>query len=69
MNIVQRMQASTPPFFKKVRNIGLVLTAISSAILGAAGVLPDVVVHVAGYVAVAGAIAGAVSQAAVQREE
>lgn len=62
MNVVQRAKAPTPGFFKKLRNIGLVLAAISTAILTAPITLPVAVVTAAGYVAVAGGVISAVSQ-------
>lgn len=69
MNIVERMQAPTPSFFKTLRNIGVVLAAVSATIVSAGALLPAVVVKLAGYMAVAGGIAGAVSQAAVTNDE
>lgn len=62
MNIIQRIQSPTPNFFKKLRNIGLLLAAISSAIITAPVALPAVIVTAAGYLAVAGTVIGAVSQ-------
>ncbi len=62
MNIVQRAKSPTPKFFKKLRNIGLALAAISTAILTAPVSLPVAVVTAAGYVAVAGGVISAVSQ-------
>lgn len=62
MNIVQRAKAPTPKFFKKLRNIGLALAAISTAIITAPIALPAAIVTVAGYVGVAGAVATTVSQ-------
>ena len=62
MNILQRAQAPTSNFFKKLRNIGLALAAIGAAIISAPIVLPTVVVTIAGYLAVAGGVIGAVSQ-------
>ncbi len=62
MNIVQRVSAPTPSFFKKLRNIGLALVAISAAIITSPIVLPAAVVTVAEYIAVAGSVVGAVSQ-------
>lgn len=64
MNIKQRVEAPTPKFFKKVRNIGLVLAAISATLLTAPVALPAVIVKVAGYLAIAGSVASAVSQTA-----
>jgi len=69
MNIVERMQSPTPSFFKTLRNIGVILAAASGSVLSAAAILPDCVVNIAGYLAVAGTIAGAVSQAAVKNDE
>ena len=66
--IVERIQEPTPKFFKKIRNIGLMLTAISGVIATAPVSLPTVLVTVAGYLAVAGGIASAISQTAVYRD-
>ena len=66
--IVERIQEPTPKFFKKIRNIGLALTAISGVIATAPVSLPTVLVTVAGYLAVAGGIASAISQTAVYRD-
>lgn len=67
--LVQRIQEPTPKFFRKLRNIGLALTAVSGVIATAPVTLPALVVSVAGYLAVAGGIASAVSQAAVYRDD
>lgn len=63
------MQSPTPRFFKKIRNIGLILAALSAAIVTAPVVLPAAVINIAGYLAVAGTVATAVSQATVQNEQ
>jgi len=62
MNIIERAIAPTPTFFKKLRNIGLVLAAISTAIVTAPVSLPVAVVTAAGYLAVASGVISAVSQ-------
>lgn len=67
--IYNRMAKPTPPFFAKLRNIGLALTAVSIALTSAPIAIPLVVVKIAGYLAVAGTVASAVSQAVVEREE
>lgn len=67
--LVQRIQEPTPKFFRKLRNIGLALTAVSGVIVTAPVSLPALVVSLAGYMAVAGGIASAVSQAAVYRDD
>jgi hypothetical protein len=63
MTINQRLKEPTPKFFKKVRNIGLALAAVSTALLASPVALPLVVIKIAGYLAVAGGVASAVSQA------
>jgi hypothetical protein len=63
MNIKQRIENPTPPFFKKIRNIGLAIAAIGGAIITAPVSLPVVLVKIASYFTVAGGIASAVSQA------
>lgn len=69
MNIIERLNAPTPRFFKKLRTIGLILAAAGGAILAAPVALPATVVTIAGYVVVAGSVATAISQAAVEEEE
>lgn len=66
MNIVQRIKAPTPKFFKKLRTIGLALLAVSGTILTAPISLPIAVVSIAGYVSVAGGVLSAVSQLTVE---
>ena len=68
MKLAQRVQSPTPKFFKKVRNIGLALAAVSAAIFASPVALPAVLIKVAGYLAVAGGVAGTVSQTAVEEE-
>jgi hypothetical protein len=68
MEILHRLTAPTPPFFKKVRNIGLILTALAAAVIGLPAELPAIVGEIAGVVAVAGSIMTGVSQAAVEKE-
>lgn len=69
MSIPERMSKPTPPFFKKLRNVSLMLAAASGALLATPELLPAVLIKAAGYLAVAGSVAGAVSQAAVKEEE
>ncbi len=66
--IFERITSPTPNFFKKIRNIGLALTAISAVVVASPVALPVIMVKVAGYLAVAGGIVGAVSQTAVKGE-
>ena len=66
MNIINRIQAPTPKFFRKVRTIGLLLAAVSATLLASPIALPAVVIQVAGYLAVAGSVATAVAQTATE---
>ncbi len=68
MNIVERIQAPTPKFFRVLRSIGLALLAISGSLIAAPVVLPVAVVSVAGYAAVAGGVISAISQITVDDE-
>lgn len=63
------MQKPTPTFFKKLRNIGLALAAISATLLTAPVALPAVLVKIAGYLAVAGGVMSTISQTAVKMEK
>lgn len=67
--VIERIQEPTPRFFKMIRNIGLLLTAVSGVIATAPVLLPAVVTTVAGYLAVAGGIASAISQTAIHRDD
>jgi hypothetical protein len=67
--IISRMQKPTPAFFKKMRNIGLALAAVSASILAAPVALPLLVVKIAGYLAVAGGVMTTLSQSAVKMEK
>lgn len=69
MNLIERAQAPTPAFFKKVRNISLILAAISGTLLASPVALPLVVVKIAGYLAVAGSVASAVSQVTTEEDD
>ena len=68
MNIIQRAKAPTPLFFKTLRNIGIAVAAVGTAIITAPVSLPAVVVSVAGYLTVAGGVISAVSQITTGRE-
>lgn len=67
--IINRLQQPTPPFFQKIRNIGLLIAALGTSILASPVVLPVLLVNIAGYVVVAGGVMSAVGQAAMKKEE
>ncbi|MDO8316541.1 MAG: hypothetical protein Q7T12_03360 [Flavobacterium sp.] len=62
MNIVKRVKAPIPKFFKVLRNIGLAIGAVGAVILTAPIALPILVTSVGGYLAVAGGVLSAISQ-------
>jgi hypothetical protein len=66
--IIRRARSQPPPFFRKIRNVGLVLTAIATAIATLPVALPAVVVTISGYAAAAGATATALSQLTLYEE-
>lgn len=68
MKLMERVSSPTPKFFKKLRNIGLILAAVSGTIIAAPIALPVVVIQIAGYLGVASAVASAVSKTAVEGE-
>ena len=65
MNIVERVKAPTPKFFRILRSIGMALLAISGSIIAAPVALPIAVVSVAGYAALAGGVISIISQITV----
>jgi uncharacterized membrane protein HdeD (DUF308 family) len=69
MNIIKRAQAPTPKFFKVLRNIGLILVAVSGSIIASPIALPIIVTSVAGYLAVAGGVISAVSQLTIEDDD
>ncbi|MEX2484029.1 MAG: hypothetical protein WED10_05710 [Brumimicrobium sp.] len=68
-SIVNRCKAKTPPFFKKLRTVGLVIAAVGTTIVASPIAIPAAVVTVGGYMILGGTIITAVSQAAVSEED
>ncbi|WKW46601.1 hypothetical protein P3875_00540 [Myroides sp. JBRI-B21084] len=67
-NIINRVSAPTPKFFKVLRTIGLALAAVGGTILAAPVALPVVVTTIGGYVAVAGSVLTAASQLTITND-
>lgn len=61
-DIIERVKAPTPKFFKLLRNIGLIMAGIGTVLLTAPVSLPAAVVTIGGYLVTAGGVATAVSQ-------
>jgi hypothetical protein len=68
MNLIERLKAPTPKFFRVLRNVGLALAAAGGALLAAPISLPAAVITLAGYITVAGGVMTAVSQSSVDGE-
>ena len=68
LNLVERVKAPTPKWFKIIRNIGITLTAVGGAILTAPIALPATIVTVGGYLILGGTVATAISQTAMQTD-
>ncbi len=68
MNLMDRINAPTPKFFRTLRSIGLTLAAAGGTLLAAPIALPAGLVTVAGYLTVAGGVLSAASQTAVKVE-
>lgn len=68
LNLIERVSAPTPKWFKIIRTIGISLTAVGGAILAAPIALPATIVTVAGYVVLGGTIASAIAQTAMQTD-
>ncbi|RXK87331.1 hypothetical protein [Filimonas effusa] len=66
LTVLERAQAPTPVFFRKLRAIGVVFAAASAAILTMPVAMPAIITTIAGYLAVAGSVAAAVSQVTVE---
>ena len=67
--VLKRWASPTPKFFKKVRNIGLVIGALGTAILTAPVSIPLVITTVGGYLVTIGSVVVAVSQLTINQEE
>jgi hypothetical protein len=68
MNIVQRMKAPTPKFFKTLRTVGIALAAAGGALLATPVALPAAIITIASYATVAGTVITAVSQSAAEAD-
>ncbi|MCZ4319914.1 hypothetical protein O4H26_13045 [Aequorivita viscosa] len=69
MDLFERIRRPTPWFFRRLRNIGIGLTAIGGAIIANAIYLPSVLTKIAGYFIVAGTVSSVVSQTVINDED
>ena len=68
MNIIDRVQAPTPKWFKVLRTIGITLVSIGGAVLASPVALPAGIVSVAGYLILGGSIVTAVAHTGVKTD-
>ena len=62
--ISERIKSPTPPFFKKLRNLGLILAGVGTTLLTAPVSMPIIVTTIGGYLLTAGSVLTAISQTA-----
>jgi hypothetical protein len=67
MRIIKRLKATTPPFFKKVRNIGLIVAGVGTAIATLPVSLPVGLIGLSSYLIAIGTTAATIAQTAEQR--
>ncbi|MCG2420507.1 hypothetical protein K8089_15910 [Aequorivita sp. F47161] len=65
MNLIERYKKPTPKFFTVMRNLGIALGALGTALLTAPVTLPAAILAVATYITIVGTGVTAVSQAVV----
>lgn len=68
LNLVERVKAPTPKWFKIIRTIGITLTAVGGVILAAPVAIPATIVTIAGYAMLGGTVATAIAQTAMQTD-
>ena len=66
--VVARVKSKTPDWFKRIRNAGLLLTGVGTALLTSPVTLPALVISIAGYLVVGGTVAAAIAQTAKESE-
>ncbi|WP_158728828.1 MULTISPECIES: hypothetical protein [unclassified Flavobacterium] len=69
LNVVERVNAPTPKWFKTLRTIGIALASVGGIIIASPIALPIGLVSAAGYLVLGGSIISVVSQTAVKSEE
>lgn len=69
MNLVERIQAPTPKWFKVLRSVGIALASVGGVVIASPVALPVGLVSAAGYLVLGGGIISVVSQTAVKTEE
>ena len=68
MNLIDRLKATTPKFYKILRNIGLGMAAAGGILVASPIAIPAILVTIGGYLIVAGSVATAISQTVTTTE-
>ncbi|TVP50557.1 MAG: hypothetical protein EA341_07275 [Mongoliibacter sp.] len=68
-NLVDRWNSPTPPFFKKLRIVGLIVAGVGAALITAPGTMPEILIQLAGYLITAGAVITSISQITLQEPD
>jgi len=66
MNVIQRVKAPTPKFYRILRAIGISLAVAGGTLMASPVALPAFAIAAGGYITVAGSVLTAVSQTAVE---
>jgi hypothetical protein len=66
LSLKQRWKAPTPKFWKKVQRLGIVLTAVGTALATAPVALPAAIITAGAYAAFGGGLIAAMSQLTVE---
>jgi hypothetical protein len=69
LNLVERVKAPTPKWFKILRTVGIALASAGGVIIASPIALPVGLVSAAGYLVLGGSIISVVSQTGVKTEE
>jgi hypothetical protein len=67
-SVRERAQSGTPPFFRKLRLIGLVAITIGTTIIMSPIAVPAALTTIAGYAILGGTVLSAVSQVTINEE-
>ena len=69
MTLIQRWNAPTPKFWKRVQKIAITSGAIAGIIIASPYTIPAAIITAAGYIATAGSIAATLSQLTIDNHE
>ena len=68
MKLIDRLKATTPKFYKILRNVGLGMAAAGGILVASPIAIPAILVTIGGYLIVAGSVATAISQTVTTTE-